>query len=256
MEDLRARLETEADYQKEAAMMARARALFREEDGIVVPWVYPKLSTERVLTMEHLDGVHLDEFLQRNPAQETRNEVARKIVRAWYRMFAAGRMCYADMHPGNFLLLPDGRLGVIDFGFVLSFDDDLWAMCSRLDRGMTTGREQDIAAGIKEWSLITDDPADAERLRLNIAFSDWVWRCRYSDGEYDFGDEAEFRRGVDLAAEMVRKRYTRAHCTTPAITRQNFGIRSLLYRLKARIDVRPIVEEEMKATGWNRDYAT
>lgn len=255
MEALRLRLEAEADYQTEAAMLAKARALFHKEDGIVVPRVHPELCTARVITMEYLEGVHLEEFLQANPSQEARNEAARKIIRAWYRLFAAGRMFYSDVHPGNFLFLPDGRVGVIDFGFVLPLDEDLWALCGRLDRGMTTGREEDLVVAIKEWSSITDDRADAERLRVSLAFSDWVWNCRYCGGEYDFGDEAEFRRGVNLASEMVRKRFTRAHPTTPAITRQNFGIRSLLYRLKAKIDVRPIVEEELKATGWDRHYA-
>lgn len=128
-------------------------------------------------------------------------------------------------------------------------------MCGRLDKGMTTGRTEDIIAGIKEWSFITDETADAERLRVSVAFSDWLWRCRYCGGEFDFGDEAEFRRGVNLTGEMVRKRFTRAHPTTPAISRQNFGLRALLYRLKAKINVQPIVEEELKATGWDRHYA-
>lgn len=255
LEDLRMRMETEVDYRQEAAMLAQARSLFREKDGIIVPRVFPQLSTDRLLTMEHVDGVHLEEFLQSNPTQEARNEAARKIVRAWYRIFAAGRMIYSDVHPGNFLFLPDGRVGVIDFGFMLPLNNELWEMCGRLDKGMTTGRTEDIIAGIKEWSFITDETADAERLRVSVAFSDWLWRCRYCGGEFDFGDEAEFRRGVNLTAEMVRKRFTRAHPTTPAISRQNFGLRSLLYRLKAKIDVRPIVEEELKATGWDRRYA-
>ena len=55
---------------------------------------------------------------------------------------------------------------------------------------------------------------------------------------------------------MVRKRYSRSRPCTPVIARQNFGLRSMLYRLKARIDIRPIAEEEVKVTGWDRsDYA-
>ena len=55
---------------------------------------------------------------------------------------------------------------------------------------------------------------------------------------------------------MIRKRYSRSRPSTPAIARLNFGVRSLLYRLKANLDIRPIAEEEVKATGWDRsDYA-
>ena len=55
---------------------------------------------------------------------------------------------------------------------------------------------------------------------------------------------------------MAAKRYSRARPCTPVISRQYFGLRSMLYRLKAKIDVRPICEEEIKATGWDRsDYS-
>ena len=83
-----------------------------------------------------------------------------------------------------------------------------------------------------------------------------MWRARYCGGEFDFGDEADFRRGVDLFLEMARKRYTRSRACTPSISRQYFGFRSIFYRLKAKIDVAPIAEEEVRATGWDRsDYA-
>ena len=78
MEDLRARLEKETDYEAEATTLARARSLFRDTDGILIPRVYPRISTTRVLTMERLPGLHLDQFLRTNPSQEQRNEAARK----------------------------------------------------------------------------------------------------------------------------------------------------------------------------------
>jgi predicted unusual protein kinase regulating ubiquinone biosynthesis (AarF/ABC1/UbiB family) len=251
-DDLRRRLEQETDYEAEAAALARARPLFRDDDGIVVPRVYPQYSTARVLTMERLGGVHLDEFLARNPSQEERDEFARKMLRAWYRLLFAGRLTYADLHSGNFLFMNDGRLGVIDFGFVLPVDEELWSWLRRTDRGLTTGDPAERRAAIKEWSSITDDPADADYLRVCDEFADWCWRTRYWGGPFDFGDEADFRRGIDLFTEMIRKRYTRARPCTPVISRQNFGARSILYQLKARIDIRPIAEEEVKATGWDR----
>jgi hypothetical protein len=143
--------------------------------------------------------------------------------------------------------MDDGRLGVLDFGFVLPLDDELWTLCRKSALAMTTGRREDRIAAIKEWSWITDDPADADRLRLLEAYADWSWRSRYSDGPFDFGDEADFRRGIELFTEIVMKRYSRGRPCTPVIIRQNFGVRSLLYRLKARIDVRALADEEDKA---------
>ncbi len=91
-DDLRRRLEQETDYELEAANLAEVRALFRDADRIVVPRVFPQYSTARVLTMERLNGLHITEFMDRDPSLDERNEVARKILRAWYRMMYAGRM--------------------------------------------------------------------------------------------------------------------------------------------------------------------
>jgi hypothetical protein len=148
--------------------------------------------------------------------------------------------------------MDDGRLGVIDFGFMVEHSDDEWAFMRKSDRAMTTGLCADRIAAVKEWSTLTDDPSDAERVRLHERFFDWVSRPRYTEGPFDYGDEADFRRGIELFTEMVRKRYNRSRPSTPAIARLNFGVRCLLYRLKASFDVRPIAEEEVKAAGWDR----
>jgi hypothetical protein len=101
---------------------------------------------------------------------------------------------------------------------------------------------------------LTDETTD--QMRLYDQFAEWSWCARESGGPYDFGDEADFRRGVDLFLQMLRKRYSRGHRTTPTIARGTFGWRSLLYRLKAQLDIRPLAESEILATGWNRsDYA-
>jgi predicted unusual protein kinase regulating ubiquinone biosynthesis (AarF/ABC1/UbiB family) len=253
-DDLRLRLEQETDYVLEASRLEQARSLFRDSDGIVVPRVYRQFCTSRVLTMERLEGVHITEFIARGPSQQERNAVAEKMLRAWYRMMYAGRMFYADMHPGNFFVMEDGRLGLIDFGFVLPLEGEEWELFRKVDRPITTGKREDIEANVKEWNGIGDNEPD--RMRLCYEFSEWCWKSRYCGGEYDFGDEADFRRGIELFTEMVRKRYTRSRPNTPSIARCQFGWRSLFYQLKARIDVRPIAEEEVRVTGWDRsDYA-
>lgn len=254
--DLRLRLEHETDYEREAAMLVQARGLFRDEDQIVIPRVYPQLSSSRVLTMERLGGVHLDEFLARKPSQALCNEFARKICLAWYRLMYAGRLFYGDLHPGNFLFMDDGRLGVIDFGYVLPLDAELWELFRKIDRPLTTGRREDRIAVLKEWSWLTDDPADAVPLKLLDDFAEWCWRGRSVGGEFDFGQEADFRRAVDLFIKLARTRFMRGRPSTFSMNRCQFGMASILYRLKAKFDIGSLAEQEVRATGWDRsDYA-
>jgi predicted unusual protein kinase regulating ubiquinone biosynthesis (AarF/ABC1/UbiB family) len=206
--------------------------------------------------MERLEGMHLDAFLATNPSQEVRNEFAQKLLRAWYRMMFAGRLLYIDMHPGNFLFMEDGRLGVIDFGCMIEIDSALWELFRKMDRPLTTGNREERIACLKEWSWITDAPEERDRIRVSDEYADWSWRARYYGGPFDFADEADFRRGIDLFVEMLRKRYNRARPCTPMIARQQFAWRSMLYQLQANVDIAPIAEEEVKATGWDRsEYA-
>ena len=254
-DDLRLRMELETDYQLEARNLEKARLLFREQDGIIVPRVYPQFSTNRVLTMDMVDGVHLDQFLAQAPSQEVRNAAGMKMVCGWYRMMYSGRMLYNDFHPGNFLFLDDGRLGLIDFGYVLPLDDELWELMRLMDRPLTTGRREDRIAAMKAWSGLADESTD--QMRLYEQFAEWNWCSRDSDVPYDFGVESDFRRGVDLFMEMLRKRYSRGHRTTPQMARGNFGWRSMLYRLQAKLQIRPLAEKEILATGWDRsDYVS
>jgi predicted unusual protein kinase regulating ubiquinone biosynthesis (AarF/ABC1/UbiB family) len=255
-DDLRMRIEAETDYRREAATLQKVEALFRDEDGIVVPRVYPEKSTGRVLTMERLGGVHLDQFLASDPPQDLRNAFAEKMLRAWYRLLYAGRLLYVDLNPGNFLFMDDGRLGVIDFGCMIDMDEGLWDLFRKMDRPLTTGRREDRIPVLKEWHLIGDDPADAEFLRLSDEFAEWNWRARASRQPFDFGDEADFRRGIDLFVELFRRRYSRGHRTGAMIARTTLAVRAMLYRLRANINFAPIAEEEVRATGWDRsDYA-
>jgi hypothetical protein len=126
----------------------------------------------------------------------------------------------------------------------------------KIDRPLTTGRREDRIEVIKEWAWLSEEPSDADHIRLADILSDWCWRPRYCGGEFDFSDEAYFRQGVDLVIEGARKRYNRGRPITPTIWRQVFSWWSLLYRLKAKINIRAIAEEEVMATGWDRsEYA-
>ena len=83
----------------------------------------------------------------------------------------------------------------------------------------------------------------------------WNWNGlrwpRYCGGGFDFGDKADFGRGVKPYSEMVAKSYCKARPSTPVMAGHQYGLRSTLYRLKAKFDVRPIAEQEVRATGWD-----
>jgi predicted unusual protein kinase regulating ubiquinone biosynthesis (AarF/ABC1/UbiB family) len=249
LDDLRRVLEAEADYEKEADFQRRARSWLGEDDQIVVPRVHEQCSTRRVLTMDLLGGAHLPAFLAGDPAQELRDHFGALIVRVYYRLFFAGRVNYADMHPGNFLFQGDGRLGLLDFGCVRPFSDREWELMRMAMRALDGSREERLRYLKRSVCLAEDAVMDPEHLALLERFGEWMWQPLHHRGPFDFGDGGFLSQGAEVFREMTRKRCTRGEPLCVLHARMFFGLCAMLYRLRARVDMRPIGEEEARAAG-------
>lgn len=104
----------ELDFRHEAANVAEFRKLHADRPDLVIPAVYDRLSGSSVLTLEYLDGVPLS----RLPPDADRPAVARRIIKeAFDEVFEDG-VFHGDPHPGNLMLLRDGRYGMLDFGLI------------------------------------------------------------------------------------------------------------------------------------------
>ncbi len=104
----------------------RSTDLFREQHAadpeLVVPEVFWERTNKQVLTLELIDGVKVSDLAALDAAGHDRPRLARKLVEvAMAQIFVHGNF-HADPHPGNLLVLADGRLGLIDFGMYGHFD--------------------------------------------------------------------------------------------------------------------------------------
>jgi aarF domain-containing kinase len=243
IEDLLGIVEGETDYLAEAAALREARALFREGDGIFVPRVYPEHSSRRVLTMELLDGVHLSEFLAGDPLQELRDLVGARVCRALARLVCSGRLLHGDPHPGNFLFTPGGELGLIDLGCMRRVDPGEWAWYLRLERAFLGGAD-DAAPGRMLVAADADEVLEPEREELLAAWWRWVVRPFRHIGAFDFGAEDFLREGMDILSRVLARCYLRGRPSAPLATRAKLSVALVLHRLRARVDVRTIWEQE------------
>ena len=242
-EEVRRMLNQEVDYLQEAESQGLARELFRPEDGIVVPRVYPEYSGKRVLTTDYLQGLHLQDYLATNPTQASRNAFGTKIYISWMRMYYAF-MPYVDPHPGNYLFLSDGSLGLIDFGCVQHYGPEERELVRMADK-MAYEDPSIIREVVQRACGITGtDPELEGYVRMMEESLDWMMEPVRQPGAFDFGDEAHFQRGVDWFTRVVRKRHLRAHPMYVYWNRTVFGFKALLYRLRAQVDVHAVVREE------------
>ena len=115
-EELRASLLRELDYRQEAEQAEAYRKAAARYPELVVPEVIPDRSSGRVLCLTRLRGQMLIDFIEAKAPEEERFRVGRLLLFAIWGPFYAARLVHADPHPGNFLVMPDGRLGVLDYG--------------------------------------------------------------------------------------------------------------------------------------------
>jgi len=117
MEEITNQLAREVDYEQEAQNIEWFQQNLKLPN-LKLPKVYPEYSSERVLVMQHMGGVHLDEWLENNPDQTIRNHYGQLLFDLFFHsIFKLGRV-HADPHSGNFLFLEEKQLGLIDFGCV------------------------------------------------------------------------------------------------------------------------------------------
>jgi predicted unusual protein kinase regulating ubiquinone biosynthesis (AarF/ABC1/UbiB family) len=115
LDELRARMTEELDYKLEAAAQQGFADAYAGDPDISVPNVVA--STGHVLISEWMDGIPLSKIIS-DGTQEQRDRMGLLFVRFLFSGPARAGMLHADPHPGNFRMLSDGRLGVLDFGAV------------------------------------------------------------------------------------------------------------------------------------------
>ena len=122
--ELSERLREELDYQREAQNMKLYQNMLRDETCVNVPHSYPELSTSRLLTMNWVEGQKLMAFLETNPSQEMRNQIAMNMFRVWYVPFYYYGVIHGDPHLGNYSITDEGHINLMDFGSIRLFRPD------------------------------------------------------------------------------------------------------------------------------------
>jgi predicted unusual protein kinase regulating ubiquinone biosynthesis (AarF/ABC1/UbiB family) len=112
--EIRLRIDDELDYELEASNQRSMARIFRGHPFVYIPDVVGSLSRERVMVTEFVSGTGFEE-IKRAPA-ELRNRVAEIVFRFYFSCMYRHHQFSGDPHPGNFMLLEDGRVAFLDFG--------------------------------------------------------------------------------------------------------------------------------------------
>jgi predicted unusual protein kinase regulating ubiquinone biosynthesis (AarF/ABC1/UbiB family) len=159
VDELTARVSEELDYTLEADSQQQAADGFAGSKEFYVPAVLA--STPRVMVSEWVEGAPLSSAA--NLPDKKRNAAALQYVRFLFAGPSVVGLLHADPHPGNFKLIKDGRLGVVDFGLVSRLPDGLPAAMGRILRIAQQGDAHQVAEGLRQEGFLASE-IDAEDL--------------------------------------------------------------------------------------------
>ncbi|HXG64023.1 MAG TPA: AarF/ABC1/UbiB kinase family protein [Blastocatellia bacterium] len=108
----------EMDYRREAASAEEFRNNFRDWPDIHVPRIHREFSSGRVIVMEFIRGVKITDLSELRAAGHEPRRINELLYRAYFKQLLEDGFFHADPHPGNLLVMADGRLAIFDFGMV------------------------------------------------------------------------------------------------------------------------------------------
>jgi predicted unusual protein kinase regulating ubiquinone biosynthesis (AarF/ABC1/UbiB family) len=152
--ELQARVTEELDYELEAAAQKAFAKAYANDAEILVPRVVA--AAPRVLVTEWIDGTPLARVIAAGAAED-RDLAGLRMATLHFSAPSRARLLHADPHPGNFRLLDDGRLGVLDFGAVARMPGGHPEPLGRLTRLAIAGRAQEVLEGLRGEGFVRRD---------------------------------------------------------------------------------------------------
>jgi predicted unusual protein kinase regulating ubiquinone biosynthesis (AarF/ABC1/UbiB family) len=152
--ELRARVTEELDYELEAAAQKGFAKAYDGDEEILVPRVVA--ASPRVLVTEWIDGTPMSRIIASGTAAE-RDLSGLRLATLHFSAPTRAGLLHADPHPGNFRLLPDGRLGVLDFGAVARMPGGHPEPIGRLSRLALAGRAEEVVKGLRQEGFVRSD---------------------------------------------------------------------------------------------------
>jgi predicted unusual protein kinase regulating ubiquinone biosynthesis (AarF/ABC1/UbiB family) len=244
--EIKERIVEELDYELEAQNQRSLARIFAGHPFIVVPEVVGSLSRERVLVSEFVAGAGFEELKVR--PQVERNRIGEIVFRFFLGCLYRHRQFSGDPHPGNFLLLDDGRVAFLDFGLFKRMDTEAVELELAAQRAVTEGD----AAKLHELlgaSGFLPEPERVDPDNLLAFINDAIWW--YTTADEDVALSPEIATQVMIESSDPRSSHFREMRHQTIRPEHLFGRRmemltlAVLSQLRARANWHRIAREWM-----------
>ncbi len=236
----------ETDYNLELAQSISISEKCSKIENLRFPKYYPELSSEKILTMEWIDGRHLSEFTKINSDRSKGDKIGQAM---WdFYMFQMHKLkeVHADPHPGNFLVDKNDTLIAIDFGCIKKVPDEFYIPYFELASPAVIDNPVLFNEKMYELEILRLDDSKEEVIYFTKLFHNLLslFTKPFHGDFFDFSDEDFFGNIAKMGEELTKDTQLRKMNGNRGskhflyINRTFFGLYNLLHDLKARVNTK------------------
>jgi predicted unusual protein kinase regulating ubiquinone biosynthesis (AarF/ABC1/UbiB family) len=240
--EVRDRVLEELDYRREASNQERFAELYRDHPFIVVPKVHQEYCRTRVITQDFVDG---EPFLSSfDWPQQDKDRLAETLFRFFYGSFNRFLLFSADPHPGNYLLLPDGKVAFLDYGLVRAIDPGTRILFLEIIQGLINDDRDRCRSALESIGILSPRTPEVDAIWDHLLM---INKPVLEDREFTI--DVEVVQEIASAGFDPRSRafQTLRKVGIPGVmvtfNRMSFGVASLLGRLGATANWQAIARE-------------
>lgn len=243
--EVEGKLLEETDYVLELQQSLEITDACKAIPNMRFPSYYPELSSERILTMDWMQGKHLSEFTQTVFSQEEGNKLGQALWDFYMYQIHGLKKVHADPHPGNFLVNSEHELIAIDFGCIKQIPDTFYIPYFELAQKDNISNPKIFSEKLYELEILMPTDTDKELQFFTALFKEMLtlFTSPFHDDTFDFGDEKFWGQIANLSERyskdpQIRKMNgNRGSKHFLYMNRTFFGLYNLLHDLKAEVQV-------------------
>ena len=219
-------------------------------ENINFPNYYPEFSSEKIITMDWMTGIHLSEFTAKNTDREIGDKLGQALWDFYMYQIHVLRKVHADPHPGNFLVDENNQLIALDFGCMKLIPNDFYIPYFELINKKIITDPNRFNEKLFDLEILRPDDSPAEIEYFTEMFHDLLslFTKPFQNETFDFADETFFESIAKLGerfsndTNLKKMNGNRGSKHFIYMNRTFFGLYNLMFDLKAKI----VVENYLK----------
>jgi predicted unusual protein kinase regulating ubiquinone biosynthesis (AarF/ABC1/UbiB family) len=234
----------ETDYKLELKQSISISEKCKDVANLRFPKYYPDLSSDKILTMEWMDGKHLSEFTKEDFSPEDGDKIGQALWNFYMFQMHGLKEVHADPHPGNFLIDKNKNLVAIDFGCIKQVPEEFYIPYFELASAKVIDNPELFNQKLYELEILRSDDSKEEVVYFTKMFHTLLslFTKPFHGDYFDFSDEDFFGQIATMGEELTKDTQLRKMNGNRGskhflyINRTFFGLYNLLHDLKARVN--------------------